>query len=122
MEPMLDRLFVDFSARKLRQLNERIAECCGRLSEEQLWMRAGDEQNAVGNLLLHLAGNVRQWIVHGIGGKPDIRVRDREFSARGDIAAGDLLARLADVVGEAAGILERVTPEQLIERVLIQKY
>jgi Protein of unknown function (DUF1572) len=85
MEPAADALFIDFSARKLEQLIVRIGECVAKLNREQVWTRSGDHDNAVGNLLLHLSGNLRQWIVAGIGGAPDIRVRDEEFSARGEL-------------------------------------
>ncbi len=122
MAQTIDRLFLDFSGRKLRQLFDRISECAGKLSEEQIWMRSGEEQNAVGNLLLHLSGNVRQWIVSGLGGKPDVRVRDREFSARGQIAARDLLERLRTTLDEAVGVLDALPAERLGERVVIQKY
>ena len=119
---MLDRLFLDFSVRTLRQLTGRIHECVMRLDDEQLWARASADQNAAGNLLLHLAGNVRQWIISGVGGKPDVRVRDREFSARGPISREDLLERLEGTVEEAAAVLEKVPAARLAERVTIQKY
>ena len=81
-----DRLFLDYSARKLRQYAGRIEDCLGRLNEEQIWARGAESENAVGNLVLHLAGNVRQWIVAAVGGRPDIRQRDAEFAARGGVA------------------------------------
>lgn len=119
---MLDRLFLEFSVHKLRQLTARIHECVMRLDDEQLWARPSADQNAAGNLLLHLAGNVRQWIVSGAGGKPDIRVRDREFSARGGIGREELLERLEGTVEEAAAVLEKLPAERLAERVTIQNY
>lgn len=118
----MDTAFTDFSARKLRQLTARLQECAGGLSTDELWRRATEEQNSIGNLLLHLAGNVRQWIVAGIGGAEDIREREREFSTRGGMEAGELLARLEAVIEEAVGIIERLTPERLAERVRIQRY
>ena len=117
-----DRIFLDFSIRKLDQLLGRIRDCAGKLTDEQVWMRGGDSSNAIGNLLLHLNGNVRQWIVSAVGGKPDIRVRDREFSARGDISASELLERLEATLGDAAGVLRNVTAERLGEMVHVQSY
>ena len=99
-----DRVFLDFSARKLEQLTGRIRECVKRLNDEQIWTRSSDNENAVGNLMLHLAGNVRQWIIASVGGKPDVRVRDREFSARGDITAAELIDRLEGTVAEAVAV------------------
>jgi uncharacterized damage-inducible protein DinB len=118
----LDRIFLDFSERKLRQLTGRIADCLGRLTPEQVWARGYEHENAIGNLVLHLCGNVRQWITAGIGGKPDIRVRDREFTAKGDILPAELTERLQGTIEEAIGVLQTVTAARLAERVTIQKY
>jgi len=63
----LAALFLDYSVRKLRQLSSRIETCLGGLNEKQVWARGSDNENAVGNLALHLCGNVRQWIVAGVG-------------------------------------------------------
>jgi uncharacterized damage-inducible protein DinB len=117
-----DQIFLDCSAQKLRQYVDRIGQCLGKLNEEQVWARGHESENAIGNLALHLSGNVRQWIISSIGGKPDTRVRDREFSARGDIPAADLRERLQATVDEAIGVIERLTPARLVERVTIQNY
>ena len=85
-------------------------------------MRGGENGNAVGNLVLHLCGNVRQWIVSGVGGQPDVRDRDSEFAAREGLAPGELARRLRETVEEAAGVLGGVTAERLAERVAIQQY
>ena len=117
-----DRLFLDYSARKLRQLSGRIEDCLGRLTEEQIWARGAETENAVGNLVLHLSGNVRQWIVGGVGGLPDIRQRDAEFGARGGLAASGLAGRLRGIVDEAAGAIETLAPDRLAERLTVQGY
>jgi uncharacterized damage-inducible protein DinB len=122
MQKSLDCLFLDFSVAKLNQLTTRIADCLGRLREDQIWTREGENMNAIGNLVLHLCGNVRQWIVAGIGGAPDARVREREFSARGGVNASELEARLRTTVAEAAGILDNLAAGRLLERVNIQGY
>lgn len=122
MGQAIDRIFLDFSRRKLLQLSGRIEECLGRLSAEQVWARGSDNENAVGNLVLHLSGNVRQWITAGVGGKPDIRVREREFSARGDVEPAELVERLKGAVEEAAALIDKLTAERLTDRVTIQKY
>jgi hypothetical protein len=76
----------------------------------------------VGNLVLHLCGNVRQWIGSAVGGKPDVRVRDREFNARGDIAVAELRERLDATIDGAIEVLRGVTAERLGERVSVQNY
>jgi hypothetical protein len=122
MESATDRIFVQFSVKKLTQLSERIQDCLGRLTSDQVWSRGSENENAVGNIVLHLCGNLRQWIGSGIGGKPDIRVRDREFAARGDIDPADPAERLRSGVEDATGIISGVTTERLIEKVKIQNY
>jgi uncharacterized damage-inducible protein DinB len=122
MEDALHRLFLDCSVRRLELSLSRIEACLEKLSEEQVWARGSENENAVGNLVLHLSGNVRQWIVSGVGGAPDTRERDGEFSARGDISIPELKQRLRGIVTEAAAVIGAVTPERLAERVVIQKY
>ncbi len=116
---MLERAFLDYSAAKLRQYRERIAECLGRLSEEQIWAKGHPNENAIGNLVLHLSGNVRQWIVSGIGGGPDTRQRDAEFGATD---SPNLLELLNAAVDDALPVIAGLTPERLAHRVRIQKY
>jgi uncharacterized damage-inducible protein DinB len=115
-------LFLDFSISKLRQLAERIGDCLNRLNYDQVWLRGSESQNAIGNVVLHLRGNVRQWIGFGVGRMPDIRVRDEEFAARGSLQPADLARKLHDTVEEACAILGKVTAERLAERMQVQKY
>jgi uncharacterized damage-inducible protein DinB len=118
----LDSIFLDYSATKLQELATRIETCLSSLNENQVWARGGENQNALGNLVLHLCGNVRQWIVSGVGGRPDNRDRDSEFSAKGGIPVSELTGRLQAVVGEAVAVLGEVTAERLQERIVVQKY
>ncbi len=122
MQAALDRQFLDHSIEKLRQYQQRIATCLGRLTEEQVWARGGDNENAVGNLVLHLSGNVRQWIVAGVGGRPDTRDRDAEFDARGGVTTPVLMERLGAAVEDAAAVMTAVTADRLAERITVQKY
>ena len=122
MADALDRLFLDYSTKKLRQLAERIEICLTKLNSGQIWARGSENENAIGNLVLHLSGNVRQWIVAGVGGAPDVRQRDAEFAARGGEPAVELTGRLRAAVEEAAAVLERVTADRLGERIVVQKY
>jgi len=118
----LHQRFLTFSGDKLRQLAGRIERCLDELSEDEVWTRGSDNENAVGNLVLHLCGNLRQWILAGVGGKPDIRDRDAEFAARGDMPVTELAARLRATVEEAAAVIAQVSPERMAEPLLIQKY
>ena len=117
-----DEALLKFTADKLEELSGRIQDCLGKLTPEQIWTRNSDNENAVGNLVLHLCGNLRQWIGSGVAGKPDIRDRDSEFAARGGLAAADLATRLNAVVGETAAIIRGVTAARLAERTVPQGY
>ena len=118
----LHRQLLDFSTRKLQQMTSRIEACLGKLTDDQIWARGGENENAVGNLILHLSGNVRQWIVSGVGERPDKRDRDAEFAARGGMSVVELAAKLRATVAEAVTVLDAVTAERLTQRVVIQQY
>jgi len=122
MTDTLHREFLNYSAEKLRQMSGRIESCLGLLSGEQIWARGSENENAIGNLVLHLCGNVRQWIIAGVGEAPDTRQRDEEFAAREGASAVELGARLRGTVVEAVAVLEVVTEERLSERIEVQKY
>lgn len=98
----------------------RIASTVGELSPDDLWWRPNPASNAIGNLLLHLAGNARQWIVSGVGGHPDIRNRQAEFDARNEGSAPALLTHLSGVLLEVDDTLETFPPDRLGERRTIQ--
>jgi uncharacterized damage-inducible protein DinB len=122
MQEGLEQVFLKYTSEKLLQLAGHIETCAGKLSEEYIWMRGSEHQNAVGNLVLHLCGNVRQWIGHGVGGQNDVRERDLEFANRGGISTAELRERLRAVTSEAAEIIRRTPLERLPERVTIQGY
>lgn len=98
----------------------KIERCLEQLSDEEVWWRANPESNSIGNLLLHLAGNVRQWIVSGIGGALDGRIRQQEFDEQSIIPRAELLARLRQTLTEVDGVLAALDPERLLEQRRIQ--
>jgi uncharacterized damage-inducible protein DinB len=100
----------------------RIIACLKQLSPKQIWWRPNEASNSVGNLVLHLAGNVRQWIISGLGGAPDVRQRDLEFTCRGSMARQVLVNRLRKTVAEACSVLGKLSPEDLARVHTIQKY
>jgi uncharacterized damage-inducible protein DinB len=120
--PETDRLFLEHSIRKLNDLTARIESCLGKLTAEQVWARGGENENAIGNLVLHLCGNVRQWIVCGVGGRPDTRDRDGEFAARGGASVPELSARLRETVDDATAVIAVLTPQRLAQPLLVQGY
>lgn len=83
----------------------KIAAAMSQLTDEQIWWRPNGESNSIGNLILHLCGNVRQWIVAGVGGAADTRDRPQEFAQRDPIARGELVRRLQEALREVDAVL-----------------
>ncbi|MDZ4861130.1 MAG: DinB family protein [Candidatus Hydrogenedentes bacterium] len=100
----------------------RIQKCLGLLTEEEIWHRPNAETVSVGNLVLHLCGNVRQWICTGLGGQPDHRERDKEFSAAGPIPAVELLRNLELTLHDAKAVLDGLDPDSLLVKRPVQIY
>jgi uncharacterized damage-inducible protein DinB len=90
------------------------------LTDVQLWWRPNECSNSIGNLMLHLAGNVRQWIVSAVGGAPDTRTRDAEFNQRIIIPKVDVAKTLDDAVNDAAAVLASLTPSSLSASRIVQ--
>lgn len=100
----------------------RIAHCAAQLTDEQIWSRPTPAMNSIGNLMLHLAGNVRQLIVTGVGGSPDTRERQAEFDARGPIPSEELLGKLFAVVKEAHQVIQSASAETLCALIPVKRY
>lgn len=98
----------------------KIERAVGALSDEALWWRPNAASNSVGNLVLHLAGNVRQWIVSGLGGADDVRDRAAEFAAAGGRSGEACLARLRASVDDACAVLARLDGAALDARYVLQ--
>src|SRR4029079_6945140 len=78
----------------------KVPRCREKLTDEQIWWRANEESNSIGNLILHLCGNARQWIICGVGSQPDNRNRDAEFERRDPIPRAELLTLLRSTLSE----------------------
>lgn len=107
--------FLAYAARRMKMSQQEIARCVERLSEQQMGHRGGDYENSVKNLLLHLAGNIRQWILHGIDNQPDVRERDAEFSLAPQVDAAEARRRFDAAVDEAADVIAALDVERLVE-------
>ncbi len=92
----------------------KIDHCLTQLNDEQLWWRPSDQMNAIGNLLLHLAGNLGQWIVAGIGDQPDTRDRPGEFAERRTIPKAEVHQRLSSAVEQSCRTLANLEPDDLM--------
>ena len=98
----------------------KIERCLEKLTEEQLWWRPNAESNSIGNLLLHISGNARQWIVCGLGRATDKRQRQTEFDERRIIPRDELLARLRTTIADVDETLARFDHAQLLNSYRIQ--
>jgi hypothetical protein len=100
----------------------KITHCLDQLADDDVWWRPYESHNSIQNVVLHLCGNVRQWIVHGVGGAPDVRDRPLEFADRRPIPKTELLRMLSDTVAEADGALAACPPARLLESRRIQGF
>ena len=119
----ISRAFIDQSRTLLLESYlPRIEKAVEGLSTEHVWWRANAQSNSIGNLILHLDGNLRQWIVSGIGGAPDVRQRQAEFDERAGAPGAELLRQLRGTVEQAAMVLESIDLASLLTPKQIQSY
>jgi uncharacterized damage-inducible protein DinB len=111
--PVADN-FLDYSVKRLQLSQKSIASCLDKLTDDQIWQRRGDYENSIANLLLHLEGNMRQWILHGIDNQPDIRQRDDEFTLTPSTNSAATSTRFNRTLDESCRIIASVDPERLL--------
>jgi hypothetical protein len=122
-KPTLTTLFLEFSRKKLlEQYWPRLRGCVESLTDEQVWWRPNEASNSIGNLILHLDGNVRQWLVSSFNRSEDTRERPAEFSERQLISKTTLLSKLDATLREASAVLSRLTETELLATFQIQGY
>jgi Protein of unknown function (DUF1572) len=100
----------------------KITHCLNQLNDEQVWHRPAAEMNSVANLLIHLGGNLRQWIISGVGGEQDVRRRQAEFDDRSMRSKKDLLAEFTQVLQRCDAVLAKTDPKNLLQRRRIQGF
>jgi uncharacterized damage-inducible protein DinB len=98
----------------------KIERCLEQLTDEQVWWRANDRSNSIGNLILHISGNARQWIACGLGGERDDRIRDAEFAERRVLPRSELLAHLKKAVNDIDQTLQSFDTARLLDEFQIQ--
>jgi uncharacterized damage-inducible protein DinB len=100
----------------------KIEQCLDRLTDHDIWWRPNEASNSIGNLILHLCGNVTMWIIGGVGKLPFERHRQAEFDERREIPAAELRQRLKAVVHQADAVIGAVDGETVLNRRQIQGY
>jgi uncharacterized damage-inducible protein DinB len=117
---MLAAAFAAYATGRLHDCLANVERCAGLLTVEQVWHRPNEVSNSVGNLILHLAGNVRQWILKGLAGEPFDRDRPREFAERGPLPTEQILPPLRQTVERACDAIASLSPEALLREYPIQ--
>ena len=106
--------------RLLQQYWPRVERCLSELSEEEVWWREHETNNSAGNLVLHLTGNLGQFILSGIGGTKDTRNKEKEFSERQRIPKEELVRGLKQALSVADTTLSQLDPSRLLETTTVQ--
>ncbi len=112
----------EFHLRVIEESLARITKCVGLLTPEQLWYRHNSNTNSIGNLVLHLEGNIRQYIISGVGGQKDIRERSKEFLGGYSFQASEILDKLTATLQSADAVVQAISEEQLTKTVTVQGF
>lgn len=121
MDSKLFPLIIAEIKRKLFKVSyPKLFTCLKELSEEEVWARPNENSNSIGNLILHLYGNVHQWIISGLGNEPDIRQRQKEFAEKGPIPINELTSKLEELELKINLTLDNLTIEDLLQERIIQ--
>jgi len=115
MPATISSTFLAYSNELIAHSESTIDACLARLTDKQILHRNGDHENSIANLLLHLSGNIRQWILHGIDNQPNVRQRDEEFSLHPTTPIPEIRARLAATLTEARAVIAAVPESRLLD-------
>ena len=123
--PTQDELLAAFFESTEAQLKSGVSviqHCVTQLSLEQVWWRPSEDMNSIANLLIHLEGNVRQWMICGLNAQADLRNRQSEFDDRSNRPVDELLRDLEQTVNEAIQCIRSQTADDLVRRRLVQEW
>ena len=122
MVSTLNQNFIQQATIHFKENLPRIEKCFAQLTEEQVWHKPNKNSNSIGNLILHLCGNIRQWVISSIGGQTDIRQRDVEFSTLGGISKKVLYQKISSTIEEAITVIQNLNDSDLLEVKSVQGY
>lgn len=116
------RAFVRHARFRLREdYPVKISGALAELTDEQLWWRPNEASNSIGNLTLHLCGNVRQWLIAGVGGATDTRNRSTEFAERTQLSKEELLSKLQSTLAEVDAVLANLERDLATDETSLQR-
>lgn len=123
MEETFAQIFIaDIRRRLFDESLVRIHTCLDTLTEEEIWYRPNINSNSIGNLVLHLNGNIRQWILTGLGKYKDTRIRQLEFDEQGPLPKVDLLHRFDTTFNDVSVVLDQLETEILTRKIIVQGF
>lgn len=101
---------------------QMLTKAVAGLEHEAIWSRPNGVSNSIGNLILHLCGNITQYAIAGLGGGQDERQRDLEFSARESHSKEELLLKLGETLERAKGEILKASDENLLRTRWVQGF
>ncbi len=122
MKRTITQEFIEQAIFRIEENPPRIKNCFDRLSEEQIWQQANASSNSLGNLVLHLCGNITQYILSALGNKEDLRERDLEFSTKGGFTKEALLKKINQVIVESVEVIRNCDEEKLMKNYTVQGF
>lgn len=114
--------FIEESKKHIVQSRDKILHCLAQLQDEDLWWTPTEDSNCIGIILQHLFGNLRQWILAGVGGQQDVRERAKEFLGDEKFSREEMQDTLNALIEELLDTLSHCPPERLLERKMIQGF
>lgn len=110
----VSKAFTEKARSLLKEYFSKIEHCLEEITDEQVWQRANESSNSIANLMLHLCGNARQWIISGVGQTEDKRERQTEFDATEGLTRKELLEKMREMLAEADTVLANLSKDDLL--------
>jgi uncharacterized damage-inducible protein DinB len=120
MEDIVCNEFISQAIHRIHKNTEKLAACMKQLDEKEVWVSPNENMKSIGNLILHLCGNIRQYIISSLGRSEDVRERNLEFSTNGGYSKKDLMTMLETTVGKSVDIIRHMSPEELMQNRMVQ--
>lgn len=114
--------FVAESISRMQKNTPKIKKCLEELAEEHVWKRPNASSNSVGNMIVHLCGNITQYILSSLGEAEDKRERDKEFSRQGGLSKMQLHDMLQNTVDRASTVIKTLDAKDLMKERSVQGY
>ena len=122
MATIFQQEFINQSVYRINENTKRILKCLNEIEETETWQRSNENSNSIGNIILHLCGNITQYAISALGETEDIRMRGKEFSAKEGLTKNELSAKLGSIVDEALRIIKSLNEERLLKTYSVQGF